>query len=61
MGTGLYFLNRNICIITMTGFNESNNFLTDLPNINIIRYCDIYFPGTAYNLHFIMERANDRN
>lgn len=47
------------------GFNESNNFLTDLPNINIniniIRYCDIYFPGTAYNLHFIMERANDRN
>lgn len=43
------------------GFNGSNNFLTDLPNINIIRYCDIYFPGTAYNLHFIMERANDRN
>lgn len=43
------------------GFNESNNFLTDIPNASIFRWCDIYFPGTAYNLHFIMERVNERN
>lgn len=43
------------------GFNEANNFLTDIPNTDIFENCDIYFPGTAYNLHFIMERVNERN
>lgn len=38
------------------GFNESNNFLSDIPDLNNITDCDIYFPGTAYNLHFIMEK-----
>lgn len=43
------------------GFNEANNFLTDIPNTDIFENCGIYFPGTAYNLHFIMERVNERN
>lgn len=38
------------------GFNESNDFLNDIPDLKNITDCDIKFPGTAYNLHFIMEK-----
>lgn len=39
------------------GFNEENDFLTTAPNYELLMSgCDIFFPGTAYNLHFIMEK-----
>lgn len=38
------------------GFNESCNFLSDLPNKNIISKSPFFFPGTAYNLNFVLKR-----
>lgn len=36
------------------GFNKENDFLTQIPDIKIFDECDIFFPGTAYNLNFVM-------
>ena len=41
------------------GFNDSNDFLTAIPNMENIQYCAMFFPGTAYNLHFIMEKQDE--
>lgn len=41
------------------GFNPENNFLTAIPDKNYIDSCDMFFPGTAYNLHFIMEKKDE--
>lgn len=37
------------------GFNEQNDFLNDPPNTDLLLNTPFYFPGTAYNLNFIME------
>lgn len=42
------------------GFNKENNFLNGLPEKNITTDCDIFFPGTAYNLNFIMKREDEK-
>lgn len=39
------------------GFNKNKNFLADIPDENISTEGYIYFPGTAYNLNFIMKRG----
>ena len=36
------------------GFNKENDFLTQIPDVDIFDECDIFFPGTAYNLNFVM-------
>lgn len=41
------------------GFNEDNDFCQKKPSDGVIKYCDMFFPGVAYNLQFIMERGND--
>lgn len=38
------------------GFNKSKNFITDIPDERVVTECHINFPGTAYNLNFIMKR-----
>lgn len=40
------------------GFNKSKNYLTSIPEKNITTDCLIFFPGTAYNLNFIMKRES---
>lgn len=37
------------------GFNNANDFLTAPPNPNLLNRNPFFFPGTAYNLNFIME------
>lgn len=37
------------------GFNEQNDFLNKPPNTNLLLSNPIFFPGTAYNLNFVME------
>ena len=36
-------------------YNEEKNFVDYPPNKNIIGECPIFFPGTAYNLNFVIE------
>lgn len=36
------------------GFNYSRDFLYDVPNFELFSTCEYYFPGTAYNLTFIV-------
>ncbi len=42
------------------GFNKEKNYLTAIPDEEVVSECLIYFPGTAYNLNFIMKRE-DKN
>ena len=41
------------------GFNVDNDFLGHAPADGVIQFCDMYFPGVAYNLQFIMERGKN--
>lgn len=38
------------------GFNEECNFFSDVPHEKVINECIVEFPGTAYNLNFILKR-----
>ena len=38
------------------GFNSKNDFLTQIPSPKCIMDSGMYFPGTAYNLNFVMKR-----
>ena len=37
------------------GFNETNNFIGDIPNEKVFVASPIYMPGVAYNLNFIVK------
>lgn len=37
------------------GFNCTNDFLGAPPNLDLIQKAPFFFPGTAYNLNFVME------
>lgn len=37
------------------GFNNDNNYFSDIPNDQVVNECLIYMPGTAYNFNFIMK------
>ncbi len=41
------------------GFNKSNNFFTDIPDIKLIDRSKMFFAGTAYNLNFVMKSEDD--
>lgn len=41
------------------GFNEENNFLEMPPSPSILDTTSIFFPGTGYNLTFVMEVMED--
>lgn len=38
------------------GFNASNNFFHDIPNKSLFSQSKLFFPGTCYNLNFVMKR-----
>ena len=38
------------------GFNESNDFLHSKPEFSLFSYNRYMFPGTAYNLNFVLQR-----
>lgn len=40
------------------GFNRTQNFFTALPQSGIIQNSDIYIPGTAFNLNFVMKKED---
>lgn len=40
------------------GFNDQCDFFSHKPNQSNFDDCKIFFPGTAYNLNFIMKRGN---
>lgn len=40
------------------GFNNSHNFLSDIPDGSCFENSGLYFPGTAYNLNFILKRED---
>lgn len=40
------------------GFNEFNDYFKHIPNKAIIGRSSFYFPGTAYNLNFVMKVDN---
>lgn len=37
------------------GFNSSNNYLKEPPDIGVLKRSEFYMPGTAYNLNFVMK------
>lgn len=41
------------------GFNKSNDFLNEPPNIINFRSSKIHLPGVGYNLNFVMKRGED--
>ena len=38
------------------GFNQECDFLTHIPSFECVQESGLYFPGTAYNLNFVMKR-----
>ena len=40
------------------GFNEERDFFSNLPREDVTIDCYIFFPGTAYNLNFVMKRED---
>lgn len=38
------------------GFNESHNFIENVPDFNIFQTISTKLPGTAYNLNFALRR-----
>lgn len=40
------------------GFNDEKNFVQSPPNTGIFQKSKIYFPGTAYNLSFVLKKEN---
>jgi len=43
------------------GFNDDKNFFTNVPDSIVTQECIVNFPGTAYNLNFILKREEDNN
>ncbi|MBO0442194.1 hypothetical protein ABQD64_06305 [Vagococcus fluvialis] len=41
------------------GFNESNDFFKNIPDDSVVCPCFINFPGTAYNLNFVLKGEDD--
>ncbi len=40
----------------LIGFNKSSNYLTDIPDKDVFDRVNIFFPGTCYNLSFVIRR-----
>lgn len=38
------------------GFNPGNDFINNIPDLSVIQECTVFFPGTAYNLNFVLKR-----
>lgn len=41
------------------GFNKERNFLNNIPDKDVISFCPVYIPGTAYNLNFVMRKEKN--
>ena len=42
------------------GFNKNNDFFNELPEKKCIERIPFFFPGTAYNLNFVLKQDNPR-
>lgn len=40
------------------GFNKCKDFLSNIPDRNVITKAPFFFPGTAYNLNFVLKRED---
>lgn len=40
------------------GFNKEKDFLSNIPDSIVAQECIVNFPGTAYNLNFILKRED---
>lgn len=40
----------------LVGFNQSGNYLSDIPDKNVIKKIPTFFPGTSYNLSFAIKK-----
>ncbi len=40
-------------------FNGSKDFFDNIPDKSVISGCPVYFPGTAYNLNFVMKKETE--
>lgn len=43
------------------GFNSAHDFHRAKPDVCVLSECDTYFPGTAYNLDFILMKGEHKN
>lgn len=43
------------------GFNKTNDFINDIPDPSVFGACAIEFPGTAYNLSFVIRENEATN
>ncbi len=41
------------------GFNKCNDYFNHIPEVGIVNQCNVFFPGTAYNLNFVMKVNDD--
>ena len=39
----------------LIGFNKTNDYINDMPDKKILVPCKVFFPGCAYNLHFVLK------
>ncbi len=39
------------------GFNNKKDFINNIPSNEVVDSCPVFFPGTAYNLNFVMKGA----
>ena len=60
---GVFFLKNvlNYDDRNWLGFNEEKDFFHATPKNDVTTECYIFFPGTAYNLNFVMKREDDYN
>lgn len=42
------------------GLNKERDFINHIPDENVIQECLVNFPGTAYNLNFVLKREEGR-
>lgn len=40
----------------LVGFNQSGNYLSEIPDKNVIKKISTFFPGTSYNLSFVIKK-----
>ena len=40
----------------LIGFNKSNDYINNAPEISLLGICKVFFPGSAFNLHFVLKK-----
>ena len=58
-GKRALFFEKNLMLYDenhFVGFNESNNYLTDVPDLQAFKTIRTFFPGVAYNLNYAVKK-----